>query len=70
MPWVGRVHYGDPTSFKGRVKRAWSRLTTKTGGGQIQPNTYMTDGAKATEPVWVNEYMTHLDQVLDKIKGV
>lgn len=36
----------------------------------ITANPYLTDAAQATEPVWVPLYMKHIEQQLDKVKGI
>lgn len=70
MPWVGRVHYGDPGSIKARAKRAWARATKDwKRAGKIPPNTYLTDGAQASEPAWTPIYERALDKAIDKIQG-
>lgn len=70
MPWVGRVHYGDPASVKAKAKRLWARVTRDwKRSGRIQPHTYLTDGAQASEPAWTPIYQRALDKAIDKIQG-
>lgn len=35
----------------------------------IAPNTFVTDAAIATEPVWLPAYIADLQAILDKVKG-
>lgn len=70
MPWVGRVHYGDPGSIKAKAKRAWARVTRDwKRAGKIPPNPYLTDGAQASEPVWTPIYFKAIDNAINKVQG-
>ena len=72
MPWVGRVHYGDPGTGASKptgLGAVWARVTG-SGHGKISPHPYLTDGAQASEPVWGPAYFQALTKALNKIEGV
>ena len=31
---------------------------------------FLTDAAKATEPIWVAQYLADIQKIVDKVKGV
>lgn len=35
----------------------------------IRPNLFLTRAASETEPKWVEEYMNHMNEIIDKVKG-
>lgn len=69
LPYVGRVHYGDPGSLKAAAKRTWARMTTALGGHKIQPHPYLTDGAQQSEPIWGPAYYAALEDAIRKVEG-
>lgn len=48
--------------YAGPVHWGWPRRN-------IPANTFLSDGAKSTEPRWLPVYMKHVEQALDKIEG-
>lgn len=36
----------------------------------IRPTLFMTKAAADTEPAWVENYMKHLNEIIDKVKGI
>ena len=44
-----------------------------TGAGRrrnISAQPFLTDAAKATEPIWVAQYLADIQKIVDKVKGV
>ena len=71
MPWVGRVHYGDPGTGRSGVRAALTRVRHRlAGGGHIQPHTYLIDGAHNTEPQWTAVYNAAVDKALQQVEGI
>jgi len=62
LPYVGRVHWGDPPQG----------ITDRLGRHHkpIRAHTYLPDGARQSEPRWQAVYMQALDKAIQQIEGI